>query len=75
MSDEPYRSKPKMMSARRQSNGKVYWRECQHILYIDGRTETCRADTLNGSHTCPKCTTLERKTEGFKLRDLRLVSY
>lgn len=74
MSDEPYRSKPKMMPAR-QSNGRIYWLQCQHILYIDRKTEMCGADTINGSHACPKCTLLERKTEGFKLRDLRLVEY
>lgn len=64
------------LTPKRQSNGRVYWTTCQHTFYERGqRPYLCGADTVNGSHVCPDCKKLEAKTEGFQLRDLRLVQY
>jgi len=56
MTDEPYRSKPKMMPARRQSNGKVLWLECQHTIYkIGEQPYLCREPTNNYAQFCKRC--------------------
>ena len=68
------RMKPTQKPAR-QSNGRVRYLTCQHILYIDGKTEMCGADTVAGHHACPSCRKRESASEGFRLRDLRLVQY
>lgn len=72
MSIEPYRSKPKMKPVR-QSNGKVRWSQCQHMLYINGKTETCGAATKNGKSRCDKCRERESPRLGQQWHD-RIVN-
>ena len=63
------RSKPKMQAAR-QSNGKVYWRHCQHIFARGERQgERCYAETEGGKHACPKCLELELTIKNPNVRD------
>lgn len=70
-----YFQKPQPDKPQRQSNGRVRYATCQHILYIDGKTEMCGAGTINGHHACDRCKKRESASEGFRLRDLRLVQY
>jgi hypothetical protein len=62
------RSKPKMQA--RQSNGRVYWRSCQHIFARGERQgERCHAETEGGKHACPKCLELELTIKNPRIRD------
>lgn len=70
-----YHQKPQPEKGVRQSNGRVRYATCQHILYIDRRPEVCGAETVNGHHCCDRCKKRESASEGFRLRDLRLVQY
>ena len=71
-----YFQKPQADKPQRQSNGRIYYQRCNHIISRgEHQGERCNAETLHGSYACPDCKKLEAITEGFKLRDLRLVQY
>lgn len=74
MTDEPYRSKPKMKPAR-QSNGRVHYLNCHHI-FSEGehQGERCYAPTEGGKHACPKCLERERTIKNPRVQ-VSLKSY